>query len=215
MVTSFLLDQEQSAMKHAKSSIITTGGETLQNIHTKLDTCGSVSIAHSSYLTQVKRAKVHTWAVYCYSSTAVHLAVHKKSCLCTQTFRRCFYINLSVSSGWTYRTFPEVLMVERAALRAFLVGVVGRFSQGPLMHIFRFFFGRTIFPGFLVFFPRHPFCCFFLFSDLHLTLAPARHKPPPYTPLHTCVPPYPPLPFPPIHVSVVHEQPPQNLPPHA
>jgi hypothetical protein len=44
---------------HAESSIITTGGETLQNIHTKLDTCGSVSIAHSSYLTQVKRAKEH------------------------------------------------------------------------------------------------------------------------------------------------------------
>jgi len=44
---------------HAESSIITTGGETLQNIHTKLDTCGSVSIAHSSYLTQVKRASEH------------------------------------------------------------------------------------------------------------------------------------------------------------
>ena len=44
---------------HAESSIITTGGETLQNIHTKLDTCGSVSIAHSSYFTQVKRAKEH------------------------------------------------------------------------------------------------------------------------------------------------------------
>ena len=46
---------------HAESSIITTGGETLQNIHTKLDTCGSVSIAHSSYLTQVKRAAEHIW----------------------------------------------------------------------------------------------------------------------------------------------------------
>jgi hypothetical protein len=44
---------------HAESSIITTGGETLQNIHTKLDTCGSVSIVHSSYLTQVKRAMKH------------------------------------------------------------------------------------------------------------------------------------------------------------
>ncbi len=44
---------------HAENSIITTSGETLQNIHTKLDTCGSVSIAHSSYLTQVKRAKEH------------------------------------------------------------------------------------------------------------------------------------------------------------
>jgi hypothetical protein len=46
---------------HAESSIIITGGETLQNIHTKSDTCGSVSIAHSSYLTQVKRAKEGTW----------------------------------------------------------------------------------------------------------------------------------------------------------
>ena len=44
---------------HAESSIITADGETLQNIHTKLDTCGSVSIAHSSYLTQVKRATEH------------------------------------------------------------------------------------------------------------------------------------------------------------
>jgi hypothetical protein len=44
---------------HAESSIITTGGEMLQNIHTKLDTCGSISIAHSSYLTQVKRATEH------------------------------------------------------------------------------------------------------------------------------------------------------------
>jgi hypothetical protein len=44
---------------HAESSIVTTGGETLRNIHTKLDTCGSVSIAHSSYLTQVNRATEH------------------------------------------------------------------------------------------------------------------------------------------------------------
>ncbi len=44
---------------HARSSIVATGGKTLQNIHTKLDTCGSVSIAHSSYLTQVKRAAEH------------------------------------------------------------------------------------------------------------------------------------------------------------
>ena len=68
---------------HAESSIITTGGETLKNIHTKLDTCGSVSIAHSSYLTQVKRAKKHglpqirltgivvTLAGYCVCSTTV------------------------------------------------------------------------------------------------------------------------------------------------
>jgi hypothetical protein len=42
-----------------KSSIITAGGETLQKIHTKLDTCGSVSIAHGSYLTHVKRAAEH------------------------------------------------------------------------------------------------------------------------------------------------------------
>jgi hypothetical protein len=44
---------------HAESSIVTTGGKTVQNVHTKLDTCGSVSIAHSSYLTQVKRAAEH------------------------------------------------------------------------------------------------------------------------------------------------------------
>ena len=78
-------------------------------------------------------------------------------------------------------------MVERAASRAFLVGVVGRFSQGPLMQFFRFFFRRTFLPEKSFFFPRHPFCCFFLLGDLHLTPSPARHKPPPQTPLHTRV----------------------------
>jgi hypothetical protein len=42
---------------HAESNIILHDGVTVQNIHTKLDTCGSVSIAHSSYLTQVKGAR--------------------------------------------------------------------------------------------------------------------------------------------------------------
>ena len=44
---------------HAESNIILQDGMTVQNIHTKLDTCGSVSIAHSSYLTQVKGAREH------------------------------------------------------------------------------------------------------------------------------------------------------------
>jgi hypothetical protein len=44
---------------HAESNVITAHGTTLQNIHTKLNTCGSVSIAHSSFLTQVKRATEH------------------------------------------------------------------------------------------------------------------------------------------------------------
>ena len=44
---------------HAESNIILHDGMTVQNIHTKLDTCGSVSIAHSSYLTQVKGAREH------------------------------------------------------------------------------------------------------------------------------------------------------------
>ncbi len=44
---------------HAESKIITADDKTLQNIHTKLDTCGSVSIAHSLYLTQVKSAAEH------------------------------------------------------------------------------------------------------------------------------------------------------------
>ncbi len=43
---------------HAES-IILDEGETVQNINTKLDTCGLVSIAHSSYLTQVKGAREH------------------------------------------------------------------------------------------------------------------------------------------------------------
>jgi len=44
---------------HAESNIILDDGVTVQNIHTKLDTCASVSIAHSSYLTQVKGAREH------------------------------------------------------------------------------------------------------------------------------------------------------------
>ncbi len=44
---------------HAKSRIITTNGDILESIHTKLDTCGSVSIAHSSFLTQVRKAREH------------------------------------------------------------------------------------------------------------------------------------------------------------
>ena len=48
-----------STICHAKSRIITTNGDILESIHTKLDTCGSVSIAHSSFLTQVKRAREH------------------------------------------------------------------------------------------------------------------------------------------------------------
>ncbi len=46
---------------HAESSSITTGGEMLQNIHTKLDTCGSVSIAHSSYLAHTSEKSRGTW----------------------------------------------------------------------------------------------------------------------------------------------------------
>jgi hypothetical protein len=44
---------------HAESTIIKEDGTTMQSIHTKLDTCGSVSICHSSYLTQVKKALEH------------------------------------------------------------------------------------------------------------------------------------------------------------
>jgi hypothetical protein len=44
---------------HAESNIILDDGVIVQNIHTKLDTCGSVSIAHSSYLTQVKGFREH------------------------------------------------------------------------------------------------------------------------------------------------------------
>jgi hypothetical protein len=45
---------------HAESTmIIKEDGATMRSIHTKLDTCGSVSICHSSYLTQVKKAQEH------------------------------------------------------------------------------------------------------------------------------------------------------------
>ena len=44
---------------HAESTIVKEDGATMQGIHTKLDTCGSVSICHSSYLTQVEKAQKH------------------------------------------------------------------------------------------------------------------------------------------------------------
>ena len=153
--------------------------------------------------------------VYCYSSTAVHLAVHKKSCFCTQTFRRCSYINLSEFSDWTCRTFPEVLMVERAALRAFLVGVVGRFSQGPLVHIFRFVFPSEKFAGSVVFFFSPSILLFLPFQWPSLDSRPRTPQATPVYAIAYMCSPYPPLSSPPIHVSVVHQQPPQNPPPHA
>jgi hypothetical protein len=44
---------------HAESNIILHDGVAVQNIHTKLDSCGSVSIAHSSFITQVKGSREH------------------------------------------------------------------------------------------------------------------------------------------------------------
>jgi hypothetical protein len=44
---------------HAESAIVKEDGATIRGIHTKLDTCGSVSICHNSYLTQVKKAQQH------------------------------------------------------------------------------------------------------------------------------------------------------------
>ena len=84
----------------------------------------------------------------------------------------------SVSS----RAFPEVLLARRAALRAFLVVVMGRFSRGPFRKIY-FIFSQPIFlPDlsffFSVFLAIHfpVFVTFTVFRLPHDT----RHPPPPY-----------------------------------
>ena len=87
-------------------------------------------------------------------------------------------MNLNVFSVWTCRTFPEVLVVERAGPRAFLVGVVGRFPQGLSMHFFIFLANASFLPDLRFFFLAIHFVCSFLLRDLHLSLSHAGHKPP-------------------------------------
>ena len=84
----------------------------------------------------------------------------------------------SVSS----RAFPEVLLARRAALRAFLVVVMGRFSRGPFRKIF-FIFSQPIFlPDLSFFFSVFVAIHFPVFVTFTVFLLPhdTRHPPPPY-----------------------------------
>ena len=80
-------------------------------------------------------------------------------------------------TGLSNRAFPEVPVVQRAALGSFLVGVKGRFSRAPKKKkiiIIIFFFCSLFFLLFLsIHFPV--FVTFILFLPPHDT----RHPPPP------------------------------------
>ena len=106
------------------------------------------------------------------------------------------------------RAFPEVLLARRAALRAFLVVVMGRFSRVPFLKKFFIFF-QPIFCGFFYSLPRHPIS---FFCHLHCLSSPARHTPPPTTLLHTPLAPIPPYPSPPILALVCNRTPPKTTP---
>ena len=80
--------------------------------------------------------------------------------------------------------FPRYLWLKR---RASGPSWLGSWVDSP-NHFPCTFFIFLFFPFFLLIFFRHPSCLFFLFTDLHLSLSPACHKPPPPTPLHTRVP---------------------------
>ena len=117
-----------------------------------------------------------TLARYCYSSTAVPLAVPFFCCLCTQAEKPCSYIGTKVSLCPSCKAFPEVLVVQRAGLRDILEGVKGRSPLGPLRPFF--FFSTPVFLPEELFFFRHPFC---VWSDLHSTLFCSPHTLPPHT----------------------------------
>ena len=73
------------------------------------------------------------------------------------------------------RAFPEVPVVQRAALGSFLVGVKGRFSRAPLLQksftfLFFYFFSSFLF---------HSLSVFVTFTVL-LPPHDTRHPPPPY-----------------------------------
>ncbi len=57
-----------------------------------------------------------------------------------------------VFGGISSRAFPEVLLARRAALRAFLVVVMGRFSRGPCRKLFFIFFQPIFLPDLSFFF---------------------------------------------------------------
>ena len=115
-----------------------------------------------------------TLARYCYSSTAVPLAVPFFCCLCTQAEKPCSYIRTKVSLCPSCKAFPEVLVVQRAGLRDILEGVKGRSPLGPLRPIF-LFFNPCFFAGATVFFFTIHFVfgvTFTLLCPAHLTLCP-------------------------------------------
>ena len=87
-----------------------------------------------------------------------------------------------VFDGVSSRAFPEVLLARRAALRAFLVVVMGRFSRGPFRKIF-FIFSQPIFlPDLSFFFSLFLAIHFPVFVTFTVFRLPhdTRHPPPPY-----------------------------------
>jgi hypothetical protein len=139
--------------------------------------------------------------VYCYSSTAVQLAVQFCWLLFVHTTSvetRLLY-EAKVVLLQSYKAFPEVPMVQRAALRANWKGSVGRFSHGP---IFSSCFQPIFFAGFIVFFVTIHFLFSVAFTSLSLPRVLLNPHPPnfrgvcpicPPTLLH-CLCPHPALP---------------------
>ena len=95
-----------------------------------------------------------------------------------------------------YRAFPEVPMVQRAALRLNWKGSNGRSPRGPSRPIF-FFFSTPLFAGFFLF---SVISCFLLPSLDYLSRT--LHTTPTHQTLGKCSPyPYPPTCTPLVHVA--------------
>jgi hypothetical protein len=103
---------------------------------------------------------------------------------------QCFYIRAKVFEGWSCRAFPEVPLVRRAAVRAFLVGVRGRSSRArTFSQIVFHFFPTPSFAGFVVFFFFSPSPPAFLFWSRSLSFFPrTTHATPTHPIAHTSCP---------------------------
>ncbi len=117
---------------------------------------------------------------YCYSSTAVPLAVPFFGCLLQLASARCSYIRTEMPLCLSCQAFPEVLLVQRAGLRGILEGVKGRSPLVPLRPIFFFFFQPLFFCRIIGL-----FC---VWSDTHCPLSCSPHTLPPHTKIWGSVP---------------------------
>ena len=140
-----------------------------------------------------------TWGRYCYSSTAVPLAVPFFGCLFQQGQKPCSYIRTKMFMCPSSRAFPEVLVVQRAGLGGILEGDKGRSPLVPWRPNFLFFF-NPYFCRIYCFFCDHPFR---VWTDIHSTLSCSPPTLPPHTKFWGSVPHIPtPPPAPPIAPSV-------------